>query len=176
MTLPSCPLFRCNNYYCVHRLNYDRLVSYIASKGIVVNQVTDEPESKYWKGGKCVEWPGGAIAILIWRKAYRFYGWDMMASVIIHEFGHALLWRDEHLHKGEEAERKANRYGFCNVPLELVPDNYWLYREFFLVSHIVAGGWNKETLVREYRCWMEWMRSAPTLKDSSNIAKLPHFS
>src|ERR1700744_502861 len=47
---------------------------------------------KYWKAGKC-DMIGGPH-IRIWPQAHTLYGWDMLASVLVHEFGHLKLSKD----------------------------------------------------------------------------------
>jgi hypothetical protein len=55
----------------------------------------------------------------------------MMASVLIHEFGHIELLRREGLIEGIEGERKAKDYGQQCIPPELVPPHYQEHRKFF---------------------------------------------
>ncbi len=87
-----------------------------------------------------------------------------MASVLIHEFGHVKLFHAERICKELEAEDKANRYGSCHMPHELIPRNYWLYREFFRPSHIFPGGWDEAKCRAEYEKWKTWMKDAPTVR------------
>ena len=47
-----------------------------------------------------------------------------------------------------EAERKANRYGFCFMRQDLVLNYYWLHRELFLPSHIDPKGWIRKLRFR----------------------------
>jgi hypothetical protein len=132
---------------------------WINEQGILIEDVIDEPPEKFWKGGKC-DLPLGPIRL--WPRAFELYGWDVMTSVLIHEFGHIKLWAAEQIYKNEEGERKANRYGFCGMKAELVPKNYWLYREFFILSTLTPGNWTESQCREQYQNWIKWMRAAPS--------------
>lgn len=106
----------------------------------------------------------GSPTIRIWPLAHQMYGWDMMASVLVHEFGHLKLYHAEHIYKGLEAEDKANRYGSCHMRNDLIPRNCWLYREFFLPSHIFPGGWDEAKCRAEYEKWITWLKDAPMVR------------
>jgi hypothetical protein len=86
----------------------------------------------------------------------------MMASVLIHEFGHLKLYQAERICKGLEKEDKANRYGARFMRHDLIPKNYWLYREFLLPSHIFP--WDEAKCRAEYEKWITWMKDAPMVR------------
>jgi hypothetical protein len=130
--------------------------------------MSDECPDEYWRAGKTREYK----TIWMWRSACRVYGWAMLTSVVIHEYGHHLLYDAKDDSKGLEAERKANEYGFNAMPDHLVPELYWQYREFFLRSYIdkEASGkdWDEEECLRRYDEWL-----ATTLPSSPSPSVAP---
>jgi hypothetical protein len=126
--------------------------------------MSDECADEYWRAGKTREYK----TIWMWRSACRVYGWAMLTSVLIHEYGHHLLFDVEgNLPDDIEREKKANNYGFNAMPDHLVPEFYWQYREFFIHSYIdkeaCGKDWDEEDCLRRYDEWLAAMlTSSPT--------------
>jgi hypothetical protein len=131
-------------------MRYLEAEAYIKSRGVHIAYV-HHPDA--WRAGRSSVYKG-VSEIVIWADAYRIYGWDIMTSVLIHEFGHCELHRVEGLDGGDiEAERKANEYGQKSVPAHLVPPSYLKHREFFLQSYETPGSWTEEICVRRFEEW-----------------------
>ena len=89
--------------------------------------------------------------IRIYSSSCTHWGWDMLTSILIHEFGHALMKIDNVACEGGEAEEHAaNRLGFDNTPNELIPVQYWQHREFCMRSYSNAG-YSEHQLVSELK-------------------------
>jgi hypothetical protein len=167
MPIPECPdCYLITQIPCEHRIRYFAAESFIRSqqvegKMVAIVDVTDEPETKFWKGGKSDMENGPHIRL--WPAAHTMYGWEMMTSVLIHEFGHLKLYERERIWKGEEAERKANVYGFFFMMYHVIPRHYWLHREFFLASYYAGDNWTEEDCRAEYQEWVTWMKASPTV-------------
>jgi hypothetical protein len=142
---PAC--FELSGDGCIHRQRYGAAEEYIKKKGapihlVVVDGCRHEPEPVgWWKGGQMITTPGilnspDRYDIWMYPTSCRYWGWDMLTAILIHEFGHALL-QVEKVRCGDirEEERQANKYGHDNMPLELIPEQYWAYREFCLQSY-----------------------------------------
>lgn len=145
---------------CIHRKQYDDVHVHIKTlhpEIDIIDKSAELPDDDY-KGGTTRDYK----VIWMWLSACRRYGWPMLTSILIHEFGHVLLFDAEQLWNGEEAERKTNRYGFCQMPHHLVPELYWFYRDFFLGSYI-GEIWDKAKTESEYEKWVKWMRSKPAM-------------
>ncbi len=131
---------------------------YVTSCGVIV----EEPHYEHfaWK-------PADAFThddmryIRISSIGYRQYGWDVMTSVLIHEFGHCDLFADG-IAEGPcreaniEIEKAANQRGRDISPPHLVPEDYQRHREFFLRSYVDKDGWTKEKCLAE---WEEFQRT-----------------
>jgi hypothetical protein len=86
---------------------------------------------------------------------YRLYGWEVMTSVLIHEFGHCDQFNEG---KSEPAEWdakvafeiEANERGIATMPPDLVPENYRKHREFFLKTYL-NHGWTPEKIISEWQ-------------------------
>jgi hypothetical protein len=154
---PEC--FELTGDGCLHRQRYRDTEKYINNKGAEIQiTVVDgcrheaEPEG-WWKGGQMVHTPGilkspDRFDIWMYPTSCKYWGWDMLTSILIHEFGHALL----HFKKIEfidiaEEEGQANRYGHDNMPPELIPKQYWPFREFCARSY--QFGYTEERLRNE---------------------------
>jgi hypothetical protein len=91
-----------------------------------------------------------------------FYGWDVMTSILIHEFGHCALFK-QGIGQGSsweaslEIEHMANQRGQSITPPHLVPERYQWHRDFFLRSYL-AKGWNQETCLEE---WKNYQKTYP---------------
>jgi hypothetical protein len=111
-TLPDCPAcFDLAADACPHRQAFKKVEKYIKEKGAdqqvtVVDGCKYEPEPDgWWKGGYLNIVPGvlgsqDRYEIRVYSTSCRHWGWDMLTSILIHEFGHALLNGDS-----GEAER-----------------------------------------------------------------------
>jgi hypothetical protein len=97
---------------CVHRSRYLQVEGFVADKGIrIVDASRIAPESA-WLGSE-VLLHANPIEIRVWSTASRIYGWSMLTSALIHEFGHCELYRIENAYERSiENERKANQYGY----------------------------------------------------------------
>jgi hypothetical protein len=152
-TVPECPTCTDIASPCLHRQQYQALEKHIQGLNLFIDiiDVSEQEPARYWLGGKTHDYK----VIWMWLSACRLYGWAMLSSVLIHEYGHYLLWEAEHLdgRHGVEAEHKANRYGHDGVPRDLTPELYWRYREFFLLSHTTPGHWDESRCLQEYDSW-----------------------
>jgi hypothetical protein len=153
---PSCfaPLYSENP--CVHRQRYLATLEYVISQGIVVEQ--PDRNDFAWKPADSFL-DGHTRYIRISSVGFRQYGWDVMTSVLIHEFGHCALFL-EGIGEGAswseklEIERMANDRGLRIIPPNLVPEMYQWHRDFFLKSYC-AKGWNEETCIREWGAYQD---------------------
>jgi hypothetical protein len=154
-TIPECAACTDISSTCSHRQQYQAVEQYIKELNLAIDivDVSGQCPEKDWLAGKTPDYK----IIWIWHIACRIYGWAMLTSVLLHEFGHLLLFDAEHISEGEEAERKANEYGRKGVPVALVPELYQDYREFFLLSHITPGGWDEQRCLAEYEKWLDKM-------------------
>ena len=88
-------------------------------------------------------------SVTIWKTAYQLYGWDMVTSSLIHEFGHCKLYESERVFEGIEAERKANDTG-VNTYHPIFPAHYDEHRAFFLKSYETPGNWTREQCLEAF--------------------------
>jgi hypothetical protein len=74
---------------CPHRQRYLDAEAYIISRSIRI----DHPDYAWWdwKAGRSGKY-GYDRYIEISSVAYKLYGWDVMTSVLVHEFGHCDLY------------------------------------------------------------------------------------
>jgi hypothetical protein len=100
-TIPDCPTCTRMNSPCVHRAHYDLLEEHIKRCGIAIVDLS----AKY--PDKCSElsWMGGETnlatkTISIWKGGAQVFGWAMLSSLLVHEFGHIKLYQVERLHLG----------------------------------------------------------------------------
>jgi hypothetical protein len=139
---------------CSHRQRYLDAEEYIISRGIKLTH----PDYDWWawKAARSLKYGHDRI-VEISSVAYKIYGWDVMTSVLIHEYGHCDLFtegigegssREEDL----EIEKTANQRGRDIMPPSLVPEHYAQHREFFLKSYL-DNNWS------EQKCLEEWSRT-----------------
>jgi len=155
ITVPECASCTDRSSPCIHRQQYQALEEHIKALNLCIDiiDVSEREPKKYWLAGKTHDYK----IIWMWLNACRLYGWAMLTSVLIHEFGHFLLWEAEHIdgRQGVEAEDKANQYGHDRVPHHLVPELYWQYREFFRLSYTTPGNWDEKRCIEEYKEWLK---------------------
>jgi hypothetical protein len=141
---------------CVHRQRYLDTLEYVISQGIVVEQ--PDREDFDWKPADSFL-NGYSRYIRMSSLGYRHYGWDVMTSILIHEFGHCSLF-SECIGEGKsweenlEIEKMANQRGRDITPLHLIPEDYDWHRGFFLRSY-TARGWNRNTCLAEWSAYQE---------------------
>lgn len=136
---------------CVHKALYLRVEEYVRSQGVTVGYAPDGASGDAWKVSTV--WVDHH-SIAVWKTAYEIYGWDMVTSTLIHEFGHCKLYDAEGICDGSVvAERKANEYGRTHVPPDLVPVLYDEHRNFFLKSYETPGNWTREQCLEAFRLW-----------------------
>ena len=122
---------------CAHRRRYLAALEFVISQGVKVYPV--DYEWWAWHAARSQKY-GYDRMIEISSVAYKIYGWDVMTSVLIHEFGHCDLF-NEGIAEGSspeenfQIEQKANQRGIELVPPHLLPENYRRHREFFLKSY-----------------------------------------
>jgi hypothetical protein len=147
---------------CVHRQRYVDLEAHVCSKGITVRLCDDEhfawkPSGLMWDNHNCR--PPKNI-ILISSVGHAIYGWDVITSCLIHEWGHHdQLTQDAKTEPTDWDEKikyeiDANGRGRNLAPSHLVPEDYAEHRDFFLRSY-VEHGWNKERLLSEWKKYQE---------------------
>jgi hypothetical protein len=92
---------------------------------------------------------------------YQHYGWDVMTSVLIHEFGHCDLFLQGIAERPEDSwedrlhlEEQANARGAELTPGHLTPADYEKHREFFLRSYR-EHGWSMERTLSEWELYQE---------------------
>lgn len=135
---PSCfePLYAPNP--CLHRQRYLKALECVNSKAITVEQ-PDRADFAWKPADSFAELPQRYIRIS--SIAYRHYGWDVMTSVLIHEYAHCDLFLegiaegpgmswDEKL----ELEQLTNSRALEITPNHLIPTEFLKHREFFLRS------------------------------------------
>jgi hypothetical protein len=97
--------------------------------------------------------------IRISSEGYKYYGWDVMTSVLIHEFGHCALFAEgigqgSSWEANQEIEKMANQRGLSITPAHLIPEHYQWHRDFFLKSYL-AKGWNQEMGLEEWKTYQD---------------------
>jgi len=123
----------------------------VISQGIRVYSV--DYEWWAWRAGRSQKY-GHDRVIEISSVAYLLYGWDVMTSVLIHEFGHCDLF-NEGIAEGSSSEesltieKMANQRGAEITPPHLLPEQYHQHRQFFLRSY-QENDWTEE------KCRAEW--------------------
>jgi hypothetical protein len=159
---PSCfePLHSPNR--CDHRQRYLDVAAYVTSQGIRISN--HDYEWWAWKAADSQK-DGHDRYIRISSVAYEIYGWDVMTSILIHEFGHCALFNEgigagSSSEENLEIEKKANRRGAESVPAHLVPEDYQRHREFFLNSYLEED-WTEE------KCRSAWQAFQQTLDSMS---------
>jgi hypothetical protein len=141
---------------CVHRKRYLATLEYVISQGIVVEQ--PDRDDFAWKPADSFLYEQTRY-IRISSVGYKHYGWDVMNSVLIHEFGHCVLFA-EGIGEGTswednlEIEKMANQRGLSVTPQHLVPERYQWHRDFFLKSYS-GRGWNEETCLAEWGAYQQ---------------------
>jgi hypothetical protein len=143
---------------CLHRQRFLDAEEYVISKGIRISH----PDHEFfaWKAGRSGKY-GHDRYIELSSAAYKIFGWDVMASVLTHEFGHCDLFL-EGIGEGStdeenlEIEKKANQRGLDIMPASLVPGDYQDHRAFFLRSYmdILQG-----IIWTERKCLEEWSKT-----------------
>src|ERR1035438_1884638 len=132
---------------CRHRHRYNDAQAYIAKQGVatVVDGCQFESgPAGWWKGGEMVYTPGilkspDAYQIWMYSSSCKHWGWDMLTSILIHEFGHTLAYLQKvNCQDTVGQEHQANHYGYDNMPAELIPEQYWPYRRFCLMTYTEA--------------------------------------
>jgi len=147
---------------CEHEKRYRRTQDYVARQvvsgwpvSIIAPSGSQQREKLSWQVAQTnlrvsPAWPkpsGGPHEIVICRNAaVELYGWEMVTSSLIHEFGHCKLYEDTGKpddHK-VETEEAANRMGRKSMlELGLIPDRYDEHRAFFRQSYEVDGNWTE---------------------------------
>jgi hypothetical protein len=94
------------------------------------------------EGGLLISTPGingnpDIHEIRMYPTSCKHWGWDMLTSIVIHEFGHA-SGRVKKLTAQNlvEEEHLADKCGFENTPAELIPEQYWAHRDFCAKSYL----------------------------------------
>ena len=137
---------------CPHRQRFLHAKEYIISTAIRISFC--DYHWWAWRGARTL---GHDRRIEISSVAYEIYGWDVMTSKLIHEFGHCDLFNDG-IGEGSSSEekldieKKANQRGLDIMPPQLVPEHYAEHRAFSLKSY-VDNGWS------EQKCLEEWSRT-----------------
>jgi hypothetical protein len=156
-TIPDCPTCTELDSPCVHRQQYEEAEKHIlvAYRPVSITDKSEDCPESYWIAGKTRDYK----TIWMWRSACRVYGWAMLLSVLVHEYGHN-LWFDVCLKQPDclDDEVKANEYGFNAMPKDLVPVLYQPYREFFLSSYrdkLVGTIWDEEICLCKYQDWLK---------------------
>jgi hypothetical protein len=154
---------------CVHRQRYLDATTYVISRGIRVYSV--DYEWWAWQGGRSGK--NDIRFIEISSVAYKLYGWDVMTSVLVHEFGHCDLF-NEGIGQGSTAEEKlkiekmATQRGVEVTPLHLVPEQYHRHREFFLKSYL-QDDWTEDKCRAEWRLFRDTLwTSTPAIQGEHN--------
>jgi hypothetical protein len=152
-TLPNCPSCFDAESPCVHRERYRLAEAYVNQR--VHIGFANEAHPEAWRGGRFLPNFGSAPEIDIWPKAHTIFGWDMMTSVLIHEFGHCKVYDTSGVCDGsKEVEHKANESGRRNMPPELVPPLYDEHRKFFLRSYeTLPEVWDEQRCRSELAAW-----------------------
>jgi len=134
------------------------LLESVISKGIRV-ELIDRPDFA-WKGGDSfAEIPNRYIRIST--LGYQHYGWEVMTSVLVHEFGHCDLFLEGISETpGMSYEDKirlevlTNERGEKITPPHLIPADYHAHREFFLRAYC-EHGWTEEKTLTEWASFQD---------------------
>src|SRR5579863_8191706 len=141
---------------CIHQSRYMELEHFVVTRSITI----EHPDYD-WFSHK----PADAFTfnynrfIRISSVGYKHYGWDVMASCLIHELGHCDLFLEgigepEDKQEKIKVEQMANERGLAITPPLLVPDDYLKHREFFLRSYS-DGEWSREKVLSEWRVFKQ---------------------
>lgn len=157
-TCPSCfePIYAPN--FCIHRQRYLDALEFVISQAVKVVPV--DYEWWAWRAARSQKTEFDRF-IEISSVTYRIYGWDVMTSVLIHEFGHCDLF-NEGISEGSSSEenlaieQKANQRGVELMPSHLLPEHYGRHRDFFLTSYSEKD-WTEE------KCLSNWQEFQITL-------------
>lgn len=130
---------------CLHKDRYRELESHLVTRDVLIEH-PDREDFAHKPADAFTYGPNRYIRIS--SLGYRIYGWDVMTSVLIHEFGHCELFLEgigepEEWDDKIQIERLANARGAAATPPSLLPEAYWLHREFFLRPYL-DHGWSKE--------------------------------
>jgi hypothetical protein len=150
---PSCfePLYAPNP--CLHRQRYLWALEFVASRGITIEQ--PDRADFAWKPADSFTY-GPKRYIRISSIGFAHYGWDVLTSVLIHEYAHCdlflqgieempgMTW-DEKL----ELEKLANARALEITPKHLISEDFEKHREFFLRSYREQG-WSEEKTIEEW--------------------------
>ena len=136
---------------CEHKTRYLEVEAYVKDQGVPVAYAPAGASDDSWRVGRSSPNPP---CIVIWPTAFEIYGWEIVTSVLIHEYGHCKLYEAEGIWEGIEAERNANDYGSRQVPPNLVPARYGEHRRFFLRSYETQGRFaSRDQLLEAIRDW-----------------------
>jgi hypothetical protein len=138
---------------CEHKKGYLETEAYVKSEGIIVGYAPDVVSGDAWKVGR--SHPGKQPSITIWPTAYQIFGWEIVTSVLIHEYGHCKLYEVERCCDDTiDCERKANEYGRRFLPRRLIPPDYDEHRRFFLQSYEKPGALTtREQVLQAIQDW-----------------------
>ena len=171
---PCCRPKGHGNEACQHEKGYLQTEGYVERQVVSGHRVKviapsgDAQRKKLsWQVGEtrlCLTgpWPkpaGQPHEIVICRTAaVELYGWDMVTSVLIHEFGHCKLYeatgkRDDHTVKTEKAANEMGRDSIRKACL--FPERYDLYRAFFLMAYETPGNWTEPMCRAALAEWAE---------------------
>ena len=140
---------------CEHKTRYLEAEAYVKTQGVFVGYAPDGAKDDSWRVGRSNP-NSNPPSISIWPTAFEIFGWEIVTSVLIHEYGHRKLYEAEGICDGSiEAERKANEYGSRHMPSNLVPTRYEEHRRFFLQSYEIP-----ESLSTRDKC-LEAIRDWP---------------
>jgi len=128
---------------CEHKEQYLAAAAFVRILGINVERTTAAVDHDWWKVGH--SFPNRQPSrnrILIWRNSFEVFGWEIVTSVLIHEYGHCFAAITGCAITGGtiiRAEQQANDFGRLAVPPHLVPARYDEYRRFFLQAYERPG-------------------------------------
>ena len=140
---PACCTAFEDRCVCEHKQRFFDLLAFVGSQQIPIGFAPDGAAGDAYKIGRAHVDP--SFCIDLWPTAYAIYGWDVVSSTLIHEFGHCKLYEMEK--RGEESvevEILASEYGRRFTPVNLIPDGYDHYRTCFLESYKANPRWTKE--------------------------------
>src|SRR5947207_122039 len=104
---------------CAHRELFLKAVEFVRAEGVFVGYAPAGSAADDWLVSRSHP---AHESISVFPTAFRLYGWDVLTSVLIHEYGHIKLYQAERWCDAQiETEVRANEYGKRHTPMELLP-------------------------------------------------------
>jgi hypothetical protein len=147
---PACCTALDDSDICEHKKRFFRMLEFLQSQNIPVGFAPDGVQDQAFRIARVHLEP--SFCIDLWPTAYMHYGWDVVTSALIHEFGHCKLYEiEKRAEVSLDVERLANEYGRTFTPADLIPEDYDHHRKCSLWSYEANREWTAEEWLTEWR-------------------------